>query len=157
MDPDYDPSVVGVTGEYWNPFVTPQTHKQRYDRTIEVFKSVRVGTRVYILPEVIEIDSKQYMYIRRFFDFYDYLKAYQLMNGRLLERSESELKLKMKSNSIDEQKRIKNLQQSVWMFGNRIQRIKMYFDYMYESIKCKNGNVCDKELEMKLKIFKEEN
>lgn len=157
MDPDYDPSVVGVTGEYWNPFVTPQTHKQRYDRTIEVFKTVRTGTRVYILPEVIEIDSKQYMYIRRFFDFYDYLKAYQLMNGRLLERSESELKLKMKSNSIDEQRRIKNLQQSVWMFGNRIQRIKMYFDYMYESIKCKNGNVCDKELEMKLKIFKEEN
>ena len=77
-DPDFNNKLYGVNVEYWNPFLTPQTKKQRFVRTEEIFKITRKGEKIYIFPQIINIKGDDYYYIRRFFDFDDFLKQYQI-------------------------------------------------------------------------------
>lgn len=77
-DPDVKPNLLGVVVEEWNPFLTPQTKQKRFKRTNEVFRITRKGEKMYLLPDIVEIQGNNYYYIRRFFNFYDYIKQYQL-------------------------------------------------------------------------------
>lgn len=99
-DPDFDPSVVGMKIFMWKPFTTP-TGKKRPVDTEEIFKVVKKGTYVYILPEYVTIAGKSYYYIRRFYKFEDYLKSYQLNNVRNLKSEQKIIEKMLKLKKTD--------------------------------------------------------
>ena len=130
-DPDFDPDdVIGIETVEWIPHLTPM-RKKRYEKTKMVYKIIRKGTRVYVLPEKITIDNKTFLYIRRFFDFNDYLKS--LQNNLIRQYYDKNYSKLNKKCIVD-----------------KIKKINSYFKYLIKKL---GNSSCDTELKIKLKSF----
>lgn len=109
MDPDFDHNLIGVSVEMWKPYTTPtgklrpiidSKTKCRLD-TEEVLRITKIGTYIFLLPELLVINGKKYYHLRRFYNFEDYLKSYQLNNLRYLEDEIISIKNLLKEKNID--------------------------------------------------------
>jgi hypothetical protein len=149
-DPDYDPDVVGVTAEEWVPHLTP-TKKKRFEKTKMVFKLIRKGTYVYVLPDQITINSKEYLYVRRFFDFNEYLKAYQL---NLIKKYRRDILQNMPYAHLPKESALRKIKKipkhQLEYVKNKIEKIHTYFKDKISDLKYSE---CDKQLRIKLKSF----
>jgi hypothetical protein len=109
MDPDFDHNLIGVSVEMWKPYTTPTGKLRpiidsktncRLD-TEEVLRITKIGTYIFLLPELLVINGKKYYHLRRFYNFEDYLKSYQLNNLRYLEDEIISIKNLLKEKNID--------------------------------------------------------